>query len=386
MKIALSGGGTGGSVAPLLAVYREIQKSEGVDFLFIGGNNSIEKDLADENEIGFKSIISGKFRRYFDPRNFITPFAVIYGFFQALGILRRWNPDILLTAGSFVAVPVTWAAWLLKIPVIIHQQDIQKGLANKLMTPFARKITVTFPDSLKDFPRKKTVLTGNPVREGVFCGNPGQARSLFSLSQDNIPVVLILGGGTGALTLNKIVTDSLPRLLEFCQVIHVAGKGKNIFQDSNLENVYRPESVEEMLGKTETSNYINSNIDRYHAHEFLDIDDLRQAFSIADIVVTRAGISTLSELSALGKPVIIVPLPESHQEKNANYFSARNAALILNQKILNPELFTNFIKDLLNSGSKRAELASNISKIMEHNASVKIAMEVVKIVEKNESK
>ncbi|MFA6271495.1 MAG: glycosyltransferase [Patescibacteria group bacterium] len=254
MKIVLSGGGTGGSVAPLLAIYQQLVKVENTEFLFIGGNNSIEKDLAEENGIRFESIISGKLRRYFDPRNFLTPFAVILGFFHAIRILKKWRPDIILSAGSFVAVPVVWAAWLLRKPVIIHQQDLRKGLANKLMTPFATKITVTFPESLADFPRGKTIHTGNPIRESILSGNRETAMHIFSLS-DNIPVILILGGGTGALTLNKIVTDSLPRLLEFCQIIHIAGKGKNIFQDKNLKDLYRPDSVEEMLGKKETTQY-----------------------------------------------------------------------------------------------------------------------------------
>ncbi|MFA6524717.1 MAG: UDP-N-acetylglucosamine--N-acetylmuramyl-(pentapeptide) pyrophosphoryl-undecaprenol N-acetylglucosamine transferase [Patescibacteria group bacterium] len=385
MKIVLSGGGTGGSVAPLLAIYQEMAKVENTEFLFIGGNNSIEKDLAEENNIRFQSITSGKFRRYFDPRNFLSPFSVILGFFQAVNLLRKWKPDIILSAGSFVAVPVVWAAWFLKIPAIIHQQDLIKGLANKLMTPFATKITVTFAESLADFPRGKTIVCGNPIRGSVLAGNRETAMHLFSLS-DKVPVVLILGGGTGALTLNKVVTDSLARLLEFCQIIHIAGKGKNIFQDKNLKDLYRPDSVEEMLGKKETVQYKSSNLDRYHAHEFLNMDELKHAFNVADIVVTRAGISTLSELAVLGKPVIIVPLAGSHQEKNADYFASRNAALTLNQKILNPELFTNFIYDLLHSKSKREELKKNISIIMDKNASKTISEEIISIIKRNGSK
>lgn len=381
MKIVLTGGGTGGSVAPLLAIYQEANKSESAEFLFIGGKGSLEDDLAEENNIPFYSITSGKLRRYFDPRNFLTPFNVIAGFFQSIRILRKWKPDIILSAGSFVAVPVVWAAWLLRIPIVVHQQDIQKGLANRLMTPFATRITVTFPESTNDFPHKKTIVTGNPVREMVLSGNSETANQLFSLSK-HLPVVLILGGGTGALALNKVVTESLSSLLEFCQIIHIAGKGKNIFQDKNLQDAHRPDSVETMLGKKAATNYKKSSLERYHVHEFLNTDELRHAFTAADVVVTRAGLSTLSELAILAKPIIIVPLPDTHQEKNAKYFASRNAALTLNQKILNTELFTNFIYELLHSKSQKQELSENISKVMNRNACKSIVNEISSIIRK----
>jgi UDP-N-acetylglucosamine--N-acetylmuramyl-(pentapeptide) pyrophosphoryl-undecaprenol N-acetylglucosamine transferase len=385
MKIVLTGGGTGGSVAPLLAIYQEIKKVETAEFLFIGGKGPFERELAEENDIPFQPVTSGKLRRYFDPRNFLAPFNVIAGFFQALIILKKWKPDIVLSAGSFIAVPVVWAAWFLRKPIVVHQQDILKGLANKLMTPFATKITVTFSESLKDFPHKKSIVTGNPVRESLLSGNRETARQIFSL-KDELPVVLILGGGTGALALNKVVAESLPNILEFCQIIHIAGKGKNIFQDKNLKDAHRPNSVEEMLDDRKSVDYKKGKAERYHAHEFLDTDELMHAFNVADIVVTRAGLSTLSELAILKKPVIIVPLPGTHQEKNAKYFASKNAALILNQSILNTELFTNFVHELLQSKSQKIELSENISNIMNKNATEVIVGEIKNIIQNNESK
>ncbi|MBU0612777.1 UDP-N-acetylglucosamine--N-acetylmuramyl-(pentapeptide) pyrophosphoryl-undecaprenol N-acetylglucosamine transferase [Patescibacteria group bacterium] len=383
MRIVLTGGGTGGSVAPLLAIYQEIKSVEIADFLFVGGKGSLERELTEENDIPFQSITSGKLRRYFDPRNFLTPLNVIVGFFQSLAILGKWKPDIVISAGSFVAVPVVWAAWLLRKPIVVHQQDLLKGLANKLMAPLATKITVTFSESLKDFPHKKAVVTGNPVRKAILSGDRESAKQLFSLN--DLPVVLILGGGTGALSLNKVVTESLSKLLEFCQIIHIAGKGKNIFQDANLEDTHRPDSVEAMLDDKVTINYKKGNFEKYHAHEFLNTDELKHAFSVADIVVTRAGLSTLSELAILAKPIIIVPLPDTHQEKNAKYFASKNAALILNQKIFNTELFTNFVYELLQSKSHKHELSKNISNIMSHDAGTKVVSEIKSILHKDES-
>ena len=215
----------------------------------------------------------------------------------------------------------------------------------------------------------------------VLSGNSETANQLFSLSK-HLPVVLILGGGTGALALNKVVTESLSSLLEFCQIIHIAGKGKNIFQDKNLQDAHRPDSVETMLGKKAATNYKKSSLERYHVHEFLNTDELRHAFTAADVVVTRAGLSTLSELAILAKPIIIVPLPDTHQEKNAKYFASRNAALTLNQKILNTELFTNFIYELLHSKSQKQELSENISKVMNRNACKSIVNEISSIIRK----
>lgn len=382
MRIVLTGGGTGGSVTPLLAIYQQMSQEKKHQFLFIGGRYLVEKDLAEENKIEFQSIASGKLKRYFDFQNFLTPIFIFIGFFQSLMKLSRFRPDVVVAAGSFIAVPVVWAAWCVRIPAVIHQLDLKKSLANILMTPFAKRVTVSFPPSLKDFPRRKTVLTGNPIRKEIQTGERNEAQRMFNL-QSNLPTVLILGGGTGALAINKIVNLSLDQLLSFCQIIHIAGKGKNIFQNTRLTEVHRPREISAMFDQKNRGKS-PERLERYHVYEFLS-DELKFAFQAADVVVTRAGISTLTELALLKKPLIIIPIPDSHQEKNAQYFEKEGAALILNQKLLTTEIFTNFIHDLVKNKKKREELSVNMGKMVYSDAADKIIIEIESLV-KNGSK
>lgn len=343
MKILLVGGGTMGSVSPLVAVYEKIKKSRPeTEFLFLGSKSGPEKKSVESYRISFKPICSGKFRRYFSWRNFVDPFAVLAGFFQSLFIIFKFRPNVIMVAGSFVAVPVAWAAWVWRVPVLVHQQDIIAGLANKLMANTAAKITVSFDPSLKDFFPAKTVLTGNPVREEFFSCNPEKGEKIFNLKQ-NLPTLLILGGGTGAAAINEIVRKSLAELLQFCQIVHITGKGKKI--DAKAEN--------------------------YHQFEFLT-NEMTEAICSADMVVSRAGASTLSELIVLAKPTILIPLP-GHQEYNAQYFQKNNAVIAIAQNSLNKEIFISSIKDFMYNKGKRENLSRNIAKMMKANGAEQVA-------------
>ncbi|MFA6215893.1 MAG: glycosyltransferase, partial [Patescibacteria group bacterium] len=208
MKILFSGGGTIGSVSPLIAVYEEIKKQHpGAEFLWLATSDGPEDKLIGSYQIPLKKIFAGKFRRYFSWQNFFDPILIIFGFFQSLLIILKFKPQAVISAGGFVAVPVTWAAWLCRRPVLILQQDIRPGLANKLMARFASIIAVAFPKSLADFPGPKTVLTGNPVRPEILAGSREAGYKFFNFSPQ-LPTVLILGGGTGALSINRLVAGS----------------------------------------------------------------------------------------------------------------------------------------------------------------------------------
>ena len=375
MKVILTGGGTGGSITPLLAIKDKLEQKESCQFLFVGTKKGPEKAFAEDRNIPFKSVTAGKVRRYLDLRNLIDPIRVFIGLFQSLRIVYQFKPNVILTAGSFVAVPVVWAGWILRIPSLVHQQDLLKGLANKLMAPFAKKITVTFPSSLHHFSQKKTVLTGNPVRPEIYKGSAENGIKIFNLDQ-SLPTVLILGGGTGALAINKIVSCSFP-ILKFCQVIHVAGKGKNIFQDKQLSDLHRPNSISEVISK-KNKEQKDSLLSRYHLYEFLS-EELPDAYAVAELVITRAGMSTLSELAVLAKPTIIIPIPDSHQEKNARYFEQRAAAHVLSQKTLTPEIFTATVKQLVANQSKLKEMSKNAKKLFKEKATDTIITEIMKI-------
>lgn len=336
-KIFLTGGGTGGSVTPLLALAEELGSGE-YDFLWLGTKSGPEREMVGRAGIEFKSIQAGKWRRYWSLKNFIDPFLVLVGLIRSLFIILSWRPDLIISAGSFVSVPVAFAGRLCRVPIIIHQQDARPGLANKLAAPLAKVVTVTFKKSLADY-GPKAVWTGNPIRRSLKIRNQ---KSEILNSSDELPTVLIMGGGTGARAINELVAESLPELTKFCDIIHVTGKNKT----GNR--------------KLETGNY--------KFFEFLNVDELAQAYVQADLVVSRAGMGVLTELSYLGKPTIIIPIPKSHQEDNAAIFAQAEAAVVFKQKELTPELFVKTIFDLFANKSELARLSANISQVIKRDA------------------
>ncbi len=354
-KLILTGGGTMGSVTPLLAVAEEIKKrASNCQFLWLGTRFGPERKIVETYGINFKSMPAGKLRRYLSGWNFFVPFQIFYGFCKAFFVILKFKPQIILSAGSFVSVPVIWAGWFLKVPVLVHQQDLRPGLANKLTAPFAKIVTITFEESLKYFP--KAILIGNPVRQEIFEGQKERAAEIFKLEKD-LPTLLVLGGGTGALGLNKIVVEAVPELTNFCQIIHITGGRLDDLSKFKIEKIKKENS-------------------RYHLFDFL-VEPLKDAYAVADLVVSRAGMGTLTELAALGKPTILVPMPESHQEDNAFYFKKSNAVYLLDQKKLTPEILIGVVKELINNKVELENLSKNIRSMMKPNAAITTAEKIL---------
>jgi len=348
IKILLTGGGTLGSVSPLLSVAERIrerceEEKKEVEFLWIGSWSGPERKLVESEGIRFERITSGKLRRYASPRNLWTGFFLLHGLFMSLNKIRKFRPDIILSAGSYVAVPVVWAGWLWRVPSLIHQQDYRPGLANKLSAPFAKKITVALEKSIKNFSKEKVEWVGNPVRHEILSGDQERAGEIFRLEKD-LPTVLVVGGGTGALKINELMAKAAPELTTFCQIIHVTGSGRNV-QDS---------------------------FKRYHVYQFL-VEELKDAYAVCDIVISRCGLGTMSELCRLKKPVILVPMPNTHQEENVKPFIEKKAAVVLSQKGLTHEKLIENIKDLLGNKEKQKSLAENIGLVIKPGASKRIA-------------
>ncbi|HLD28387.1 MAG TPA: glycosyltransferase, partial [Patescibacteria group bacterium] len=221
-------------------------------------------------------------------------------------------------------------------------QDVITGLANKLMANFATKISISYEISAKDFFPGKTVLTGNPVRDEYYSCSQERGRQIFKLKSDR-PVLLVLGGGTGSQKINEVLSQSLADILQFTQVIHLTGHGKQL----------------------------DIQADGYQQFEFLT-NDMTEALCAADMVVSRAGMSTLSELVILHKPTILIPLP-GHQEYNAAYFQKNNAAFVMRQESLNKEIFVSSIKEFMFNQSNRENLSRNIAKMMDLNGAANVA-------------
>lgn len=351
MRVLLVGGGTGGSVAPLLAVASTINsRFPSTQFLFLGSVKGPEQVLAESAGIRFAAISSGKLRRYFSIQNLFDIFRLVAGIFQAGRILRTFRPDVVVSAGSYLAVPVIWSAWWRRIPIHIHQQDIIPGLANRSTAICASTITVAFEKSLGDFSKAKTAWIGNPVRPELFSGQPQRARERFEL-RDDLPVILAFGGGTGALHLNQLVAEAGLRLLDSYQIIHITGGRQDAFQLKHPN---------------------------YHAVEFLT-EAMADAYAVADVVVCRAGLSTLSEIAALGKPAVIIPLPESHQEVNAELFKENGAAIVLSERGLTHEKLSAELKNLANDSKRRQRLSTQIKSLSRLDANARLAEAVTKL-------
>lgn len=354
MKIFLTGGGTGGSVTPLLAIWEEIKKSNSdVEGCWIGARTGPEKELVAALHLPFYPIVTAKWRRYWSVQNFSAPFLLALGFLQSLWLILRLRPNLILSAGSFVSVPVVWAGWVLGAPALIHQQDVRLGLANKLMLPFAKKITVALPITIEKYLKNcpKAILTGNPVRQEILSGSAEEGRRIFGLEPD-LPTVLVIGGGTGALKINQLIQEALPELTVFCQIIHLTGEQK-------------AQAI---------------SIPRYHQIAFLMADKLKHAYRVACLVISRAGMGVLTELSALAKPAIIIPIPGTHQEENAEYFEENNAAVVLNQNQLTPSLLVQQIKNLISQSDERRRLEQKIFSLLIPDAAQRIVSECQQIL------
>lgn len=308
-RIVFTGGGTAGHVTPNIALFPKL-KERGYDIHYIGSYEGIEKRLVEDYHIPYYGISTGKLRRYFDPKNFSDPFRVIKGFAEAKKILKTLKPDVVFSKGGFVSVPVVRAAASLKIPCIIHESDMTPGLANKLCIPVANKVCCNFPETLKELPENKAVLTGSPIREELAKGNRYHAMDLCGFTSGK-PVILVIGGSLGAAGINTLVRDALPRLLEDFQIIHVCGKDK----------------VDNLLLNTKG----------YKQFEYVK-DDLKDLFALADIVISRAGANAICELLALRKPNLLIPLPASSsrgdQILNARSFETQGFSMVADEDSL----------------------------------------------------
>ena len=282
-KIVLTGGGTAGHITPNIALLPELEKA-GYEVFYIGSYDGMEKRLMADYHIPYYGIATGKFRRYFDLKNFSDPFRVLKGFSEARKILKELHPDVVFSKGGFVSIPV------------------------------ARKVCCNFPETLKSLPAEKSILTGSPIREELLHGNKEAARKLCGFHSDK-PVLMIIGGSLGSAVINQSVREALPKLLDDFQIVHICGKDK----------------IDNLLLKTPG----------YKQFEYVK-DDLKDIFAMADIVVSRAGANAICELLALKKPNLLIPLSagasRGDQILNARSFEAQGFSMVIDEDYLSPDL------------------------------------------------
>lgn len=321
-RIVLTGGGTAGHVTPNIAMIPKL-KELGYEIFYIGSYDGIEKKLISDFGIPYYGVATGKFRRYFDPKNFSDPFRVIKGYAEAKKYLKEIKPDVVFSKGGFVSVPVVRAAASQKIPCIIHESDMTPGLANKLCIPVATKICCNFPETLQNLPKDKAVLTGSPIREELLQGDK-VAGLHFCQFTPNKPVIMVIGGSLGAGAINKAVRNALPRLLKDFQVVHICGRDK----------------MDNMLLTTEG----------YKQFEYVKTE-LKDLFAMADLVISRAGANAICELLACKKPNILIPLPASSsrgdQILNAKSFEAQGYSIYLDEDDLTESNLVDKVHELM---------------------------------------
>ncbi len=321
MKIVLTGGGTAGHIMPNLALLPLLKTSfDGIYYL--GSESGMEAALAQRAGLTFYALPCAKLRRSLSVKNLALPFTVLKGIREAKRLLKKLKPDVVFSKGGYVALPVVFAAASLKIPVVAHESDVTMGLANRLSAPKCKRICLTF-----DVPGRKpanSVVTGTPLRRQLYRGNPDTALAAAGFDRKR-PVILVLGGSSGARAINNAVEGARHMLNDF-NVIHIAGKGTKPLPNGG--NYFRIE----------------------FAH------DIENYLAAADLVVSRAGAGTVCELLALKKPMLLIPLPKTasrgDQLQNAGLLKERGLAWVLPQEQLTPQtLLYNIESCLLGSPS-----------------------------------
>lgn len=365
MKIGLIGGGTGGHLMPLVAVARKIkEKAPGATFIYIGPKGKMEKDIMNGEGIPSRYILTGKLRRYFSLKNFVDAFKIPVGILQSLYILFVEMPDAIFSKGGYASLPVALAAWLYRIPVLIHESDAVPGMANEILGKFADKVAVSYPSAEEEFLSAEVVLTGNPLREDINKGDAQKAREMFPLKEER-KTIMVVGGSQGARVINNRVLSVLPELLDKYQIIHQTG-------EANFEEVrHRAGEMGYKIGR-----------EGYFAVPFIG-PEMKDIYAVSDLVISRAGANSISEIAANGKPSILVPLQgaaNDHQRMNAYALAKVGACLVLDENNLGKHIFLSRIEEIMGDEKLRQKLSKNIQSFYHPDATEKIADGILEMI------
>ena len=384
-RIVLTGGGSGGHTFPLIAVLRKIKqlsqdRNLPIEVIYVGPNDFTLNYIKKEG-IEIKPLTTGKIRRSLNPfdilNNFLDIFKTIIGIFQAIIYLYLIMPDLVFSKGGFGSFPVVFSSIIFFIPLYLHESDAEVGLANRLSLKFCRRIFVSFENTLNFLPANKVKLVGNPIREELFYKEEIDKVSLKkSLGIDEKrPLLTILGGSLGAQHINDLILDSLPRLIEELEIIHQTG-------ENDYERVKREADIvfKEIIGSE-----INKGF--YHILPFIEenltmkgVFNLKDIYFLSDLIVSRAGSGLIFEIAQSGKPSIIIPIPYSpkdHQRKNAYEYQKSGAAVVIEEKNLQPNIFVDLVFQIIKDEKRKKEMSEAALKFAKPNASSEIAEELI---------
>ena len=374
-RVALTGGGSGGHVYPLLAVAEALQAKcdalhAPVEFAYFGPKDAYSALLA-QRGVPVYPIASGKMRRYFSLDNFLDAPKFVIGFFQALFKLYVMMPDVVFSKGGTGALPVVVAAWFYRIPVAIHDSDAQPGLTNVTSGRFATRVFLSFERAAAYFAAGKVMITGAPLRTELLGERVAKdaAKEIMGFDKTS-PLVLVLGGSQGAQRINEFVLANLPQFLAETSVLHQTGQ-------ANFAEVEKLSKVA-LANAPITYRYVPV---AYFSGEAGSVSDMATALTAADLVVARSG-SSVCELAAYGLPAILIPLTESandHQRVDAYEFAKSGAAIVIEEANLLPGIFFSQLKQILGDVDLRAKMSAASSAFFIPGAADKIADELMRI-------
>ncbi len=360
MKILI----VGGHLAPALAVIERLPKD--TQILFVGRKYALEGDKAFSLEyqkitslgIRFVNLTTGRLQRKITRFTLTSLFKLPLGFAQAIKVLSNYKPDVVVCFGGYVQVPVAAAAYVLHVPVITHEQTRKAGLANKLITPIAKTICISWPESEAYFPESKTILTGLPLRKDFF--------QKPTPKDQNRKIIYITGGSVGAHAINLLVEGILAKLLKSFYIIHQTG-------DAREYNDYeRLKKIKEGLP--------NNLQDKYNLVKFVDPAAAAGIMNSADLVISRSGMNTVAELMYLEKPCLLIPLPHgqaSEQLENAVSLEKLGIARVLMQEELTPEILYSQITQFIAKLDKEGNKTSQAKKLIKYDAAEKIVQLII---------
>ncbi|MFG1921693.1 glycosyltransferase [Cryptosporangium sp. NPDC048952] len=354
-RLVVSGGGTGGHTYPALTAVRALQTRLGgaVEVLWIGSANSLESRVAEAEGIPFAVVATGKIRRDRNPikmlsgKNMKDMAKVPVGANEARSLVAKFKPDVVLATGGYVAVPVGLAAKMTRRPLVVHEQTVRLGLANRVLSRVAAKIALSSESSVELLPenaRAAAVVTGNPVRPAVLSGEPQKAIEALGLQgfDPALPTVYITGGAQGAQQINRLVAEILPWLLTQANVLHQCG----------------PANLDELQARAATLPVELAA--QYHVTGYLG-SELPDVLALADVVISRSGAGTVAELTALGKASVLIPYAAAagnEQAHNAQHLADHDAAVALIGD-LTAEQLQGAVAPLLSDPSRRRQVADN---------------------------
>ena len=371
MRILFTGGATGGHIFPIIAITRQLKKiytnnskENELEMFFLGSGGLSEKFLEKEG-VKVETILAAKLRRYFSFKIFLDFIKIPIGFFKSLLYLYIWMPDVIFSKGGYDSFPVVVVGWIYRIPILIHESDTVPGLANRWAGKFSKKVSVSFSSAEKYFPKEKTALIGNPIREEITkkCILNNQDEKQKTKNDYHItsqkPVIVVLGGSQGAKKINNLILLTLPELLEEYEIIHQCGA--NHYQKIKTELI---------------------ELDNYHLFPFLNEKQMSDVYFMSDLVISRAGAGSICEIAICGKPSILIPLPKSaggHQRQNALTYAQSGSGVILEQSNLTSSLLLNEINKILSNNESYQKMSTNAKRFSRPEAVEKISKQLIEL-------